>query len=101
MENSECPQCCEKTITLGQKFKAGKWATIHCNKCNARMCSSPVILAMMYFVLTWIVLFFGYLAVRESSFTYAIILFVGWLMVEFFMYYIPLSRMRSLPQNSD
>lgn len=101
MENAECPQCSEKTITLMQKIKAGKWATIYCPSCNCRMCASPVMLAMMYFVLTWIFLFFGYLAVRESDISYALMMIVGWLIMEFFIYYIPLSRMRSLNNNSE
>ena len=100
MENLECPQCSEKTITLKQKLKAGKWATIHCPDCGARMCSNPIVLALMYFVLTWIILFFGYLAFHESNATYAVIMVVGWLIMEFFMYYIPLNRMRDLKPNS-
>ena len=101
MENNECPQCCEKTITPAQKFKAGKWSTIFCPSCDARMCCNPIILALLYFVLTWVILFFGYMAIRETSISYGIMMIAGWALIEFFIYYIPLSRMRSLKPNND
>ena len=101
MENSECPQCSENTITPAQKFKAGKWSTIFCPSCGARMCTNPIVLALLYFVLTWNLLFFGYMAVRESSISYAVMMIAGWALIEFFIYYIPLSRMRALKPNND
>ncbi|MDH5258436.1 MAG: Lar family restriction alleviation protein [Gammaproteobacteria bacterium] len=102
MENIECPHCSEATITLRQKLKAGKWATIFCPSCNARMCANPIVMALMYFALTWNFLFFGYMAVRESSIAYGITMIVGWLILELFIYYIPLSRMRALkPGNNN
>ncbi|MDH3326929.1 MAG: hypothetical protein OEM38_09470 [Gammaproteobacteria bacterium] len=101
MEKIECPQCSEQTITLGQKFKAGKWATIFCSNCNARMCANPIVLALLYFVLIWNVLFFAYMAIRESSIYYGIAMIVGWAIIEFFIYYIPLSRMRALAPSAD
>jgi len=100
MEKIECPQCSRQTITLKQKLKAGKWATIYCGDCDARMCANPVILALLYFVLTWNFLFFGYMAVRESSLGYFIAMIVGWAIIELFIYYIPLNRMRPLNKNS-
>jgi len=96
MGTFQCPQCGEETITVKQKLKAGKWSTIFCPNCNARMCTNPIVLALMYFVLTWNLLFFGYMAVRESSFAYAIAMIVGWLILEFFIAYVPLNRMRPL-----
>lgn len=101
MAKIACPQCNEQTITFGQKFKAGKWSTIFCPNCNARMCSNPIVLALLYFVLTWNFLFFGYMAVRESSVYYGITMIVGWAIIEFFIYYIPLSRMRALKPSSN
>ncbi len=102
MENAECPQCCEQTITAKQKFKTGKWSTIFCPSCNGRMCAQPIVLALMYVVLTWNFLFFGYLAVSESSIIYAAILVVVWAIIEFFIFYVPLSRMRALQKpNND
>ena len=101
MEKIECPQCGEQTISIKQKLKAGKWATIYCPDCGARMCSNPIVLALLYFVLTWNILFFGYLAVHESSINYAITMLAGWAIIEFFMFYIPLNRMRALkPDNN-
>lgn len=101
MENTECPQCAEKTITTQQKLKAGKWANIYCPNCGARMCANPIVMALMYFILTWDILFFGYMAVRESSFTYTVLMIAGWLILELFIFFIPLNRMRPLKRNDN
>jgi len=101
MEKIECPQCSEKTITVKEKLKAGKWVNIFCPDCGARMCANPIVMALMYFVLTWNILFFGYMAVRESSFTYTVLMFAGWLILELFIFYIPLNRMRPLKPNNN
>jgi len=100
MENCECPHCCEQTIRPTQKIMAGKWVTILCPDCQGRMCTNPIILALLYFMLTWNIFFFGYMAIRESSIGYAVMMVVGWAIIEFFIYYIPLSRMRALKPKS-
>ena len=96
MENAECPQCSEQTITPKQKLIAGKFKTIFCPSCGGRMCAHPIVLALLHFVLTWNFLFFGYLAIKESDMSYAVMMIAGWVILEFFIYYIPLSRMRAL-----
>ena len=101
MENIECPQCQEKTITTKEKLRAGKWATIFCPSCGARMCANPIVMALMYFILTWNLMFFGYMAIRESSVAYGLAMIVGWAIMELFIYYIPLNRMRAANPNND
>ncbi len=95
MENTECPRCGELTITLKDKLKAGKWLNITCSKCGGRMCANPVVMAIMYFVLSWNIFFFGFMALLEESWGYAIGMIIGWLILEFFIYYIPLSNLRA------
>jgi len=94
MSRIECPACNKETITFKQKLLAGKWVDIYCSNCGARFCDLPIALALMHFAITWDILFFGYMAVRESSIAYAIAMIVGWLLLEFFIYYLPLTRLR-------
>jgi len=91
----ECPSCNKETITFKQKLLAGKWVDIYCTNCNSRFCDQPIVLALMHFIVTWNILFFGYMAFRESSIAYAAAMFIGWFILEFFIYYIPLTRLRS------
>ena len=97
MLNTECPCCNKETITLKQKLIANKWVDIYCSECGTRYCAQPVILAVMSFVLTWNIIYFGYLTVMEGGLIYPS-LFVGvWIVIEYFMYYIPLARLRAKP----
>jgi len=95
MSNIECPSCNKETITFKQKILANKWVDIYCSNCGARFCAQPLILALMWFALTWNFIYFGYLTVREDGIVFPILFFSGWLLVETFMYYIPLTRLRA------
>ena len=95
MSKIECPGCNKETITLKQKLLANKWVDIYCSECGARFCAQPVALALMSFILTWNFIYFGYLTVKEQSLTWGIAFIVGWALIELFMYYIPLSRLRA------
>lgn len=98
MSNVECPRCGKETITLKQRFLAGKWFDIYCSECGVRMCAQPIVLALMYFTLTWDILFFGFMAVYESSWAYGITGLIGWAILEFFILYMPLSKLRPIKQ---
>jgi len=97
MMNIECPRCNEATITPGDKIKAGKWRDIYCSNCNQRLAANPIVMALMYFALGWVIFFFGFMAVHEESWIYALVMIVLWAILEFFIYYIPLTRLR--PKN--
>ena len=94
MSNIECPSCNKETITFKQKLLAGKWVDIYCSSCGSRFCDQPIVLAIMHFIVTWNVLFFGYMAFHESSINYAAAAIIGWIILEFFIYYVPLTKLR-------
>ena len=93
MENTECPHCHQMTIRPAQRFATTFWKNIHCDACGGRSCSHPVGQALMYFALTWDIFFFGFLGFYEDV-IYFIPMMIGWAILQFFMYYIPLARMR-------
>lgn len=97
MPKTECPCCHKETITLKQKLLANKWVDIYCSECGARFCAQPIVLALMSFILTWNIIYFGYLIVKDKSPIWVILFFAGWVLIELFMYYIPLSRLRAKP----
>ena len=97
MLNTECPCCKKETITLKQKLIANKWVDIYCSDCGTRYCAQPVLLAVMSFVLTWNILYFGYLSAKEGGLIYPTLFVAVWIIVEYFMYYIPLARLRDKP----
>lgn len=100
MANIECPRCGEATIKPIDKIKAGKWKDIYCSNCNQRLAANPIIMALMYFALAWDIFFFGFMAVHEKSWIYALIMIVLWAILEFFIYYIPLSKLRPKTTNN-
>lgn len=95
----ECPRCNKETISFKQKLLTGKWIDIYCSNCGARLCAQPIVLALLYFMLTWVIIYFGFLAVSEESVIFATMLAVGWFLIELFMYYIPLCILK--PKNSN
>lgn len=95
MLNTECPCCNKETITLTQKLLANKWIDIYCSDCNTRFCAQPAVLAVMSFLLVWDFLYFGFLLATEGDAIFAILLFALWALIEAFMFYIPLARLRA------
>lgn len=96
----ECPHCQQATFGAKDKFLAGKWAVLNCSACGRRSCANPILLAVLYFFYVWDVVLFGYLAyvkfqVGETTMAwiYVAVMAAGWLILEFFSLYIPLSRM--------
>ncbi|MBN4079408.1 hypothetical protein JYT26_02080 [Beggiatoa alba] len=51
-------------------------------------------MAALYFLYTWDVVLFGYLAYIDSLW-YLLVLLVGWLILDYFSVYIPLSALRT------
>lgn len=90
-----CPHCKIESISLRQKFLAGKWIDIICPNCGGRSCIYPVLLAVLYFFYIWDVMLFGYLAVLEESVFYAGIMISGWLVLELCSLYLPLAAMKA------
>lgn len=94
MSNTVCPHCEKETITPMQRIKAFHWIDIYCSECGGRSAMVPIVMILLYFALVWNFLFFGFVAVAEKSFIYGAALFIGWFLLEFFGYYIPLVRLR-------
>ncbi len=94
MQDTECPHCSENSIRPLARWIAGHWKDIYCPRCEGRIAMQPIVLALLYFVYVWNVLFFGFMAWYESSWVYAALLIVGAIILEVFIYYIPLVRLR-------
>ena len=95
MTKFPCPHCNKLTISLKQKYLAGKWFNIHCDACLGRSCAQPIILALMSFLYVWNVFYFSVVAYLERSWYFVGILIVLWLILDYFCHYIPLQRMKS------
>lgn len=89
-----CPHCEENTFSWWDKYKAGKWKLLHCQKCNGRVCAQPIVLALLYFFYIWDVLLFGFLAYIDSLW-YLLVMVVGFLILDYFSVYVPLSPLRT------
>lgn len=92
MASVSCPHCKQKTFTWWDKYRAGKWILLHCSQCSGRACAQPAVLAAIYFLYVWDVVLFGYLAYLDSLW-YLLVMMVGWLILDYFTWYIPLSAL--------
>lgn len=94
MASIPCPHCGEKSFSWWDKYRTGKWALLHCTTCDGRVCAQPFVLAALYFFYVWDVVLFGYLAYLDSLW-YLLVMLVGWLILDFFSVYIPLTALRA------
>ena len=94
MKKSECPRCQEASISTIDKIIAGKWKSIYCPSCNQRLAAHPIVLALLYFAHVWNVMLFGFLAVYYRSWLYALIMLVIGIILEVFIYFVPLACLR-------
>lgn len=90
MQNTKCPRCGELTITTIDKMRAGHWYNLYCSHCNARLVAQPFVLAAIYFLVTWDIVLFGFLTWYDSNWKYFVTMIVIWLIIEYFLYYVPL-----------
>lgn len=95
MEKAVCPHCGKETIEPMQRVKAEFWRDVYCKECGGRSAMAPIVLAILWAAICWDVFFFGFMAVHEKSVIYGAIMVVGWGLLQFFGYYIPLVRLRS------
>lgn len=89
-----CPHCKNECISLRQKFLSGKWIDVICPGCGGRSCIYPALLVVLYFLYTWDVMLFGYLAVIKASVFYLSVLVIGWMILETCSLYLPLAAMK-------
>lgn len=95
MASIQCPHCGEKTFSWWDKYRAGKWAMLYCSHCGGRVCAQPIIMALLYFFYMWDVILFGYLAYLDSL-NYLLVLLAGWLILDSFSIYVPLTALRAV-----
>ncbi|HFE31754.1 MAG TPA: hypothetical protein ENJ17_00435 [Gammaproteobacteria bacterium] len=100
MASIPCPHCEQKSFSWWDKYRSAKWAIMHCSNCGGRVCAQPLIMAAMYFLYMWDVVLFGYLAYLDSLW-YLLAGLVGWLILDYFSLYIPLSAMRRADSGPD
>ena len=102
MASIACPHCGEKTFSWWDKYLLGKWAVLHCSGCAGRVCAQPIVLAALYFLYVWDVVLFGYLAYLDSLW-YLVVMLVGWIILDYFSVYVPLTplRARGVKQDKD
>jgi len=94
MTSIPCPHCEQKTFSWWHKYRTGKWGILRCSQCTGRVCAQPIVLAVLYFAYVWDVVLFGYLAYLDSLW-YLLVMLVGWLILDYFSVYIPLTPLRS------
>ena len=94
MASLSCPHCREKTFTWWDKYKTGKWALLHCSHCGGRVCAQPIVLSVLSFLYVWDVMLFGYLSYLDSPW-YLLVMVVGWLILDYFSLYVPLTALRT------
>ena len=67
---------------------------LNCSECGGRVCAQPIVLSALYFLYVWDVVLFGYLAYLDSLW-YLLVMFVGWLILDYFSVYVSLSPLRT------
>jgi len=72
---------------------------LKCPECGGRACAQPIVLGALYFLYIWDVMLFGYLAYLDSLW-YLAVMVVGWLILDYFALYVPLSPLRAKPDPS-
>jgi hypothetical protein len=94
MASISCPHCEQKSFGWWDKYLTGKWFVLRCRQCSGRVCAQPIVLGALYFLYTWDVVLFGYLAYLDSLW-YLLVMVVGWLILDYFSVYVPLSPLRT------
>ena len=100
MASIPCPHCKSKTFTWWDKYRTGKWVVLNCTECGGRVSAQPLVLAGLYFFYIWDVVLFGYLAYLDSLWYLAVML-GGWLILDYFAIYVPLTPLRAKSTQSD
>ncbi len=98
MAKFKCPSCKEETISRGEKFRMGWWATTHCRQCDARVAAFPWVLAIISGLHVWNVIWWTGLILFKDSLHYLIYMFIGWVAIELLnLYFNPLATLRKRP----
>lgn len=97
----KCPRCQTMSIPFKDKYRAGMWSNIYCSHCKAKLCAYPWLLAGIFILYAWDIMWFAglYFFTRdELDFVYMILI---WLILSALsVSLIPLAVMRSNPPRS-
>jgi hypothetical protein len=94
MSLQTCPHCKQPAFSWRQKYMAAKWVLLTCPLCGGRSCSNPFLLAFFTMLYVWDVMLFGYLTYLTHILWYPLVLVVGWLILDYFSLFLPLSAMK-------
>ncbi len=100
MASIPCPHCKANTFTWLDKYRTGKWMLLNCPECGGRVCAQPIVLAALTFLYVWDLMLFGYLAYLDTLW-YLAALLTGWLILDYFGLYIPLTALRTNTKTPD
>jgi len=67
---------------------------VTCSHCGGISCSNPFLLAFYTMLYVWDVMLFGYLTYLTHIVWYAAVMTVGWLILDYFSLFLPLSAMK-------
>jgi hypothetical protein len=76
------------------RYLAAKWKILHCPQCGERACAQPLLMIGLYFLYLWDIILFGALAFLDQSWIYLGVMIGGWLILDYFSLYLPLSPLR-------
>jgi uncharacterized protein (DUF983 family) len=95
MKKFTCPNCKREEISLKNKYLASIWQVIYCDSCDARLCAQPLLLALAYFIYTWVVVTFVAMAIYQESYIPLFYMLAVWLILDFInVISMPLAIMR-------
>jgi hypothetical protein len=94
MGSQICPHCKQSTFGYWHKYLAAKWKLLTCPSCERVSCSFPFPLVFYTMLYVWDVLLFGYLTYFTGNTWYILALIVGWLILDYFSLFLPLSPLK-------
>jgi len=100
MASYTCPHCNKPSISLKQKYLAGKWGVITCRACSGKSAMFPIGLALMSGLYLWDIFYFSVVAIGNKSLIFIGIMIVIWLILDLFTLTIPLVAMKKKPQEA-
>ncbi len=95
MTSYHCPNCKASSLSGKEKYRASHWKIIHCDQCDARLCATPILLAVVYMIYFWAFAWFIGWALYEQTWEPLLYLIPVWLILEFLnTRLMPISVMR-------
>src|SRR3990172_5918942 len=98
MRMFQCPCCQQTTISSKEKRKAGYWGIIYCTDCKVRLCVYPWLLAALWMLYVWDVLWFTGLYYFTRNYLDFAYMAAAWFVLDYVnVSFMPLVVMRQDP----